>query len=104
MSSAIHNLQVAIVEGKQSLTQLLRQAKLISAKLNLGDVGHWVDLELGGYPKDAELPEYRTYMAQSLETRHPMYGWQFAGHLGVPVKASISISENENYAKGETIA
>ncbi|HSY16677.1 MAG TPA: hypothetical protein VK815_00010 [Candidatus Acidoferrales bacterium] len=48
MSSAIHNLQMAIVDGKQSITQLLRQTKLIAAKLSLPDVEEWVDLELNG--------------------------------------------------------
>jgi AbiTii len=48
MSSAVHDLQMAIAEGKQPLTKLLRQTKLIAAKLNLEDVEAWVDLELGG--------------------------------------------------------
>jgi hypothetical protein len=104
MGSAVNDLQRAILGGQQPLTQLLRQTKVIAADLNLEDVEQWVDLELGGYPKDIELPKYRTYMAQSLETRHPMYGWQFAGHLGIPVKASVPIAEIENYAKGEAIA
>jgi hypothetical protein len=46
------------VDGQQSLTQLLRQAKLIAVKLNLEDVEKWVDLGLKGYPPDAELPKY----------------------------------------------
>jgi hypothetical protein len=50
MSSAVHNLQQAIVDGKTSITQLLRQTKLIAAKLDLSDVEQWVDLELNGYP------------------------------------------------------
>ena len=49
MSSAVQDLQKAIVEGKESLTQLLRKTKLIAAKLNLKDVEEWVDLELKGY-------------------------------------------------------
>ena len=66
MSSAIHNLQVAIVEGKQSLTQLLRHTKLIAAKLNLRDVEEWVDLELNGYPSDKEHPAYREVTTDGL--------------------------------------
>ena len=41
MSSAVHNLQQAIVDGKTSVTQLLRQTKLIAAKLDLSDVKEW---------------------------------------------------------------
>jgi hypothetical protein len=48
MSSAVHNLQQAIVDGKTSITQLLRQTKLIAAKLDLCDVKQWVDIELNG--------------------------------------------------------
>jgi len=70
MSSAVNDLQRAILGGQQSLTQLLRQTKVIAANLNLNDVECWVDLELGGYPKDADPPKYRTYMAQTLEYRH----------------------------------
>jgi hypothetical protein len=104
MGSVVNDLQRAILGGQQPLTQLLRQTKVIAANLDLHDVEHWVDLELGGYPNDAELPKYRTYMAQTLESRHPMYGWQFVGHLGVPVKAWLPIAEIENYSKGETVA
>ena len=56
MSPSVHNLQKAIVSDQQSLTQLLRQTKLIAAKLNVEDVEQWVDLELNGYPKDADPP------------------------------------------------
>jgi hypothetical protein len=43
MSSAVRDLQKAILERKQSLTQLLLQTKLIAAKLNLADVLKWCD-------------------------------------------------------------
>jgi hypothetical protein len=42
MSSAVHDLQKAISDGNQPLVQLLRQTKLIAAKLNLQDVETWV--------------------------------------------------------------
>jgi hypothetical protein len=37
MSSAVHNLQMAISDGEQSLTQLLRRTKVIAAKLEVPD-------------------------------------------------------------------
>jgi hypothetical protein len=76
------------VDGQQSLTQLLRQAKLIAVKLNLEDVEKWVDLGLKGYPPDAELPKYREFVTDSLEIHNPYQGgWRFAGHMNVTVPA-----------------
>ena len=80
MSSAVHDMQVAILEGKQSLTQLLRRTKLIAASLNLADVEKWVDYELKGYPADADLPKYRTVNTEALHILNPVQGWRFAGH------------------------
>jgi len=60
MSSAIQNLQKAILDPSQSLTQLLRQTKMIAGELNLTDVEKWVDLELRGYPADVEPPALRS--------------------------------------------
>jgi hypothetical protein len=104
MSSAVNDLQRAILGGQQSLTQLLRQTKVIAANLNLTDVERWVDLEMGGYPNDVELPKYRTFTAQTLESRHPMYGWQMAGHIGIPVIAPHPIAELENYSRKQQLA
>ena len=56
MSLAVHDLQQAIVEGKESKTQLLRKTKLIAAKLNLKDVEEWVDLELHRISQRKEAP------------------------------------------------
>ena len=103
MSSAVNDLQRAILGDQQSLTQLLRQTKVIAANLDLTDIKEWVHLELAGYPQDSEPPEYREFFAQTLECRHPMYGWQFAGHLGIPIKARFPISEIEDYSKGNTL-
>lgn len=104
MGSAIHDLQRAIVAGQNSLTQLLRQVKLIAANLNLVDVQEWVDLELSGYSGDRELPKYRYFKAQILQYHHPMYGWQMAGHINITVKAQHAISEIEGYASKKHVA
>jgi hypothetical protein len=76
MSSAVHNLQMAIVDGKKPITQLLRQTKLIAAKLNLSDVEEWVDFELNGYPDTKQPPEYRriTTSRLMLERTSPSFG------------------------------
>jgi hypothetical protein len=103
MSSAVHDLQVAIVGGKQSLTQLLRQTKLIAAKLNLEDMERWVDLELNGYSGKAEPPQYREFATQAVQIRNPIKGWGFAGHFHLKMKARQPIADIENLAKGQTL-
>jgi hypothetical protein len=103
MSSAVYNLQKAVVAGNQPLTQLLRQAKLISAKLGVADVEAWVDLELNGYPDGTELPQYREFTTQSIEIYHPTRGWKFAGHYNQKLKAWQPIADIEDLSKGETL-
>ena len=100
MGSAVLNLQKAIVQGNQSLTQLLQQTKLIAAKLNLADVETWVDYELKGYPKGIELPKYREVITSHLEVRNPVHGWDFAGNLNLHLPIPYSISEIETLSKG----
>ena len=104
MQRPVSDLQRAILSGQQSLTQLLRQTKVIAAKLNLEDVERWVDLELGGYPADVEPPKYREFVTNSLEIHNPYQGgWRFAGNLNVSLKAHQSIAEIENLSNGERI-
>ena len=101
MSSAVHSLQKAILEGKKSLTQMLRETKLIAAKLSLSDVEQWVDFELNGYPDDAKPPDYRLFSAHQVQIRNPIRGWEFAGHCQVRVRAHEPIAEIENLSTAE---
>jgi hypothetical protein len=103
MSSAIHNLQMAIVEGKQSLTQLLRQTKLIAAKLDLHDVEEWVDLELNGYPNDKDHPEYREVVSDRLLIHNPYRGWTYAGDVKRKVRVHQPIAEVEMLSGQEEV-
>jgi hypothetical protein len=103
MSSAVLNLQRDIASGQKTLTQLLRETKLIAAKLNLADVEQWVDYELEGYPKDVDPPKYRTYYTESIQIRNPVHGWIFAGHMRLPRFAHESIAELENLSRGEDL-
>ncbi len=103
MSSAVHNLQQAICGEQQSLTQLLRQTKVIAVKLNLEDVEKWVDYELKGYPESVEPPRYREFSTAHLEVRNPVRGWDFAGNFELHLRAYQPIAEIENLSKGETL-
>jgi hypothetical protein len=102
MSSAVNDLQRAILGGQQSLTQLLRQTKVIAAKLNLEDVERWADLELNGYPKDIEPPQFRQFGTNSVEYNNPYQGgWRFAGHINIKVPARQPIAEIEDFSRSE---
>ena len=101
MSSAVHSLQKAIVDGKQSLTQLLMQTKLMAAKLGLPDVEKWVDCEVRGYPESVHPPPYRTATTMHLETQNPIHGWRFAGTVEIPIPMAKPIGEIEILSKGE---
>ncbi len=103
MSSAVQNLQKAIVNSNQTVTQLLRQTKLIAAKLNAGDVEKWVDHELNGYPAGTEVPQYREFSTNSVQIRNPIRGWEFAGHFHRKIKARQPIAEIENLSNGDTL-
>jgi hypothetical protein len=104
MSSAVQDFQKAIVDGKQSLTQLLRQTRVIAAKLNLEQVERWVDLELTGFAQDAEPPAYRKVLSNRLEIYNSHRNvWQFAGHLNYALKALQPIAEIEAFSRRESI-
>jgi hypothetical protein len=70
MGSAVVDLQKAILAGNLSLTQLLRQTKVIAANLGLADVETWLDSELNGYPSGTEQPKYRKVQTASLEIHY----------------------------------
>jgi hypothetical protein len=58
MTSLVEKLQRDAVDQNVQVSALLRHVKLIAAKLDLGKVERWVDLELNGYGND-EIPPYR---------------------------------------------
>ena len=99
MSSAVQDLRNAILGGRQPLSQLLRQAKVIAAALNLEDFEQWVDLELNGYPHDTRPPTYREYFTASLSIRNPYRGWQFAGDLRIGRTAYEAITEIQTFSE-----
>jgi hypothetical protein len=101
MGFAIYELQKAILDPNQSLTQLLRQTKLIASKLNLQDVEQWVDCELRGYPENIYPPSYRIATTMYLEVHNPVRGWQFAGNVEIPIPMAKSITEIENLSRDE---
>ncbi len=96
----MHALQRLVADDNQPLTRVLREAKLISAKLRLEDVEHWVSYELSGYPAESDPPAYRAFSPSCVEIRNPVSGWSFAGHFSQRIKAHEPIAEIERLSKG----
>lgn len=59
MMNLLQSLQEATVVSTRSLTDALRLAKILASRLKHLPLKEWVDLELDGYPPDAEVPSYR---------------------------------------------
>jgi hypothetical protein len=71
--SLILELQSLAQENSTEPTELLRRAKVVAVKLRLDDFAVWVDHEMNGYPKDVEVPIYRT-VSSILVLKNPIYG------------------------------
>jgi hypothetical protein len=100
MSSLVRDFQRDIVQSKKSVTELLRTAKLISAKLSLTDINAWVGHELGGYSDVSLLPSYRFFNGGVLFAFNPMRGWQRAGYVKRKLPVLQSMPELEELGKG----
>jgi hypothetical protein len=105
MGSALLNLRRAVLSGQPSLTELLRQTKLIAARLALADVEHWADRELTGYTSSSEPPDYRRVFTQSLEVYNAHQAvWKFAGTLNFAFKAHQPIGQIEIFSREDRVA
>ncbi len=74
MSSIVEELQRGALNRNTPVSDLLRMAKVISVKLDLPELAHWVEHELNGYGC-AEVPAYRVINGQ-LKGKNPYRGWQ----------------------------
>jgi hypothetical protein len=55
----LQDIQHAVTSSDKPLTDVLRMAKILAAKLDNALLRTWADQELNGYAKDAPLPPYR---------------------------------------------
>ncbi len=104
MASLVTSLQHDIVNSKKSVTEILRTAKLISAKLGLADISQLIESELNGYKPGTPAPPYRIIRGGTLQLYNPYRGWLPAGDVGdygIPIAQPIS--ELEELAKGKGI-
>lgn len=104
MASLVTTLQRDILNSKKSVTEILRTAKLISAKLGLTDISQLIDSELNGYKPGSAAPSYRIIRGGTLQLFNPYRGWLPAGDVGdYGIAISQPIPELEELAKSKGI-
>lgn len=59
MASLVEELQRGAIDNSTEITELLRKAYAVAAKLKLDQFKSWCEFELNGYPAGQEVPEYR---------------------------------------------
>lgn len=63
--SLLRNIQNAAVDSSVPLPMLLRQCKILAARLANQEFKSWVEHELSGYPDNDSLPPYRVLTVNS---------------------------------------
>jgi hypothetical protein len=62
-------------DSKASISDLLRLAKIVAAKLQLNDITVWLEYEMNGYPADNDaIPDYREIHG-TIKGFNPYRGW-----------------------------
>ena len=65
--SLLHDIQAAVLREDADLGPILLKVRLLAARLGSQPLAEWVKHESEGYPKNAEIPDYRilsvSYMA-----------------------------------------
>jgi len=67
-------LQEGALDRSVPVSDLLRKAKVVAAKLGLTSLSQWADRELNGYKSGEEVPSYREVYGQ-VKGWNPMRGW-----------------------------
>lgn len=57
--SLLHEIQVAVLQDGSDLGPILLRLRLLAARIGSQPLAEWVRHESEGYPRDAELPDYR---------------------------------------------
>src|SRR5260370_14640140 len=105
MKPLVLRFQEDLTSGSKKITEQLRTAKLISAKLELAVVQDWIGHELDGYPIDsAKLPKYRFISGGQLQFYNPMHGWIPAmAQAFSNISVFRPIAQLEAYNKGDLL-
>jgi hypothetical protein len=57
--SLLHEIQAAVLQDGSDLGPILLKLRLLAARIGSQPLAEWVRHESEGYPRDAELPDYR---------------------------------------------
>lgn len=57
--SHLHEIQAAVLQDGSDLGPILLRLRLLAAQIGSQPLAEWVRHESEGYPRDAELPDYR---------------------------------------------
>lgn len=79
MSTPLSALIDAATDDDVPVSTVLRKLKVVAARLGTVRLEEWVDQELHGYSKDAELPDYRADRWSEVQ-----------GHFGGPFGSALS--------------
>ena len=81
----IHDIQSALLDEKASVGEMLIKLRFLAAKLDTNILEKWVQYEVEGYPKTAELPDYRiaqiTYTGTFIDPSTRLYNVSIPGCL-----------------------
>ncbi|NMP29011.1 hypothetical protein GW590_19320 [Rahnella sp. SAP-1] len=89
--SLLHQIQESVVQEGGDLGSILLKLRLLAARLGSEVLEEWVKHESEGYPKEAELPDYRIIGVS--------YRGTFFGPLGASIQnAQIPLYLIEKYA------
>jgi len=75
MTGLVLELQRDSLDTSVAVDDILRKAFVISRKLDLPEVQHWIELELKGYGTDGVCPPYRKVYGD-VKVFNPYRGWQ----------------------------
>ena len=91
MSSIIQELQLEAANSAISVAELLRKAKIVAVKLDLGEFATWIEKELNGYNTSPEehIPRYREVHGEP-KAWNPYHGWQPIIFIGEGVAETMS--------------
>lgn len=104
MASLVAKFQKDVLDSTKSVTDVLRTAKVISAKLGLNDIEEWIAAELNGYADLESTPSYRR-AGGILQVQNPYRGWLTVTGGSLPsMPFRHSVSQIEEFSKQETIS
>ncbi|WP_387468125.1 hypothetical protein [Photorhabdus sp. RM323S] len=73
-NSPVLELQSLASDPSSNIVAVLLKAKMIAIKLGLDDLSEWLEYEIGGYPPEVEVPDYKTGKGV-VKALNPLRGW-----------------------------